>query len=56
VRSQLSENEIEKQQLKKKCEERVRAVDQQYQELLVEYRKNKLEKKIFENKLEELEE
>jgi hypothetical protein len=55
VRSQLSENEYEKMAIKKKYEERLKEADYKYNEVFKECRKIKLEKKIYENKLEELE-
>lgn len=54
VRSQLSENEYEKIQLKKKYEEKMKEMEYKYNEVFKECRKIKLEKKIYENKLEEM--
>lgn len=55
VRGQLSENEYEKLQLKKKYEEKLKEAQYKYNEIFKECRKIKLEKKIYENKLEQLE-
>ena len=55
VRGQLSENEYEKMQLKKKYEEKAKEWEYKYNEAFKESRKLELEKKIYENKLQELE-
>lgn len=47
VRSQLSENEYEKMQIKKKYEERLKDAEYKYNEIFKECRKIKLEKKIY---------
>ena len=55
VRGQLSENEYEKMQMKKKWEEKAKEWEYKYNEVFKESRRLKLEKKIYENKMQELE-
>jgi hypothetical protein len=47
VRGQLSENEYEKMQIKKKYEEKLKESEYKYNEMFKENRKIKLEKKIY---------